>query len=126
MKNDYIRMFITIVVVSVTMVLIMKIDNEAEYKTTTKKYEVCKKVVEDKKTKSYSIKCIDSNNEIYTLCIEDISNVSNINTTNFYNYIKEGKIYEFTTVNYRKPYSTFPKMYITGFAEVDDKRKDDK
>lgn len=127
MKNDYIRMFITIVVVSVIMVLIMKIDdNEVEYKTTTKKYEVCKKVVEDKKTKSYSIKCIDSNNEIYTLYIEDISNVSNINTTDFYNYIKEGKFYEFTTVNYRKPYSGFPKMYITGFAEVDDKRKDGK
>ena len=127
MKNDYIRMFITIVVVSVIMVLIMKIDDdEAKYKTTTKKYEVCKKVVEDKKTKSYSIKCIDSNNEIYTLCIEDISNVSNINTTDFYNYIKEGKTYEFTTVNYRKPYTGFPKMYITGFAEVDYKRKDDK
>ena len=91
MKNDYIRMFITIVVVSVIMVLIMKIDDEVEYKTTTKKYEVCKKVVEDKKTKSYSIKCIDFNNEIYTLYIEDISNVSNINTTDFYNYIKEGK-----------------------------------
>lgn len=126
MKNDYIRMFITIIVFTIIMVLIMKTDDKVEYKTTTKKYEVFNKVVENKETKSYAIKCIDSNNEVYTLCIEDISNVSNINTTEFYNYIKEGKTYEFTTVNYRKPYSGFPKMYVTGFAEVDDKRKDDK
>ena len=125
MKNDYIRMFVCVIIVSIVMVLIMKIDNgEVEHKTVTKKYEVCKKIVEDKKIKSYSLKCIDSNNDIHTLYIEDISNISNINTTEFYNYIKEGKKYEFTTVNYRKPYG-FPKMYIIGFAEIDDKRKDD-
>lgn len=127
MKNDYIRMFICVVIMNIVLIVLMKIDNKSvEYNSTTKKYKVYKKTIDDKDRNSYRIKCLDSNDDMVTLYIEQIPNVTNVNTKAFYDYIKEEQYYEFTTICHRRAYGAFPNMYIIGVADANNKRKDDK
>lgn len=119
MKNDYVRMLTSVTIVIIVLSLILKIDNcEMDYKTNTKKYSVCKKIILNEEKNSYCIRCLDANNNLITLYLEPTSKVTNIKIQSLYEFIEEGKQYNFTTMYYKHLYNIFPKIYLIGLSEV--------
>lgn len=122
MKNDYIGMFISVIIMIFTLSLIIKFDNKnVEHKVSTNRYTVYKKTILDNNKKIYLIKCVDSNYDMFTMRLESIPNVINVDAESLYNFIKEGNQYDFMTIYYKRAYGTYPKTYILGFSEIKNK-----